>query len=251
MRSWRRRRRICTATPSSGRWRVWPKSAGREIDTFWTWRETMYRFALHDVAGRRRGGRRAALCRDAGGGVRRGRRIPLPPSRARRFALCSRVRKWPGRIVAAARRAGIGLTLLPVFYAHSTFGGAPPRTGAEAVHQRRRRRSRVSSTIAAAMIKGGRDEAIGIAPHSLRAVTPSELSELIVPRRRRARSTSTPPSRSRRSRTASPGRAPGRCAGCSTMRASTKDGASCMRPTWMSERRETSRARARSPAFVR
>ena len=32
-----------------------------------------------------------------------------------------------GRIVAAARETGVGLTLLPVFYAHATFGGAPPR----------------------------------------------------------------------------------------------------------------------------
>ena len=31
------------------------------------------------------------------------------------------------RIAAAAATAGIGLTLLPVFYAHATFGGAPPR----------------------------------------------------------------------------------------------------------------------------
>ena len=30
------------------------------------------------------------------------------------------------RILSAAGRAGIAITLLPVFYAHSTFGGAPP-----------------------------------------------------------------------------------------------------------------------------
>ena len=33
------------------------------------------------------------------------------------------------RIVAAAGDTGIGLTLLPVFYAHATFGGAPPTAG--------------------------------------------------------------------------------------------------------------------------
>jgi cytosine/adenosine deaminase-related metal-dependent hydrolase len=33
------------------------------------------------------------------------------------------------RIVAAARATGIALTLLPVFYAHSDFGGAPPTQG--------------------------------------------------------------------------------------------------------------------------
>ena len=34
--------------------------------------------------------------------------------------------RWSGRIVAAAEATRIGLTLLPVFYAHAGFGGAPP-----------------------------------------------------------------------------------------------------------------------------
>ena len=34
-----------------------------------------------------------------------------------------------GRIVAAAAATGIGLTLLPVFYAHGGFGGLPPAPG--------------------------------------------------------------------------------------------------------------------------
>ena len=42
-------------------------------------------------------------------------------------------------IVAAAETAGIGLTLLPVFYAHADFGGAPPESGATPLHLRRRR----------------------------------------------------------------------------------------------------------------
>ena len=33
------------------------------------------------------------------------------------------------RIAAAAAETGIGLTLLPVFYAHSGFGGAAPNEG--------------------------------------------------------------------------------------------------------------------------
>ena len=33
------------------------------------------------------------------------------------------------RIIAAAVTAGIGLTMLPVFYAHATFGGTPPNPG--------------------------------------------------------------------------------------------------------------------------
>ena len=83
-----------------------------------------------------------------------------------------------GRILAAARRTGIGMTLLPVFYAHSTFGGAPPEP------EQRRFVNDVASFARLVddcrrMVEGERDETIGIAPHSLRAVSPGELSELI------------------------------------------------------------------------
>ncbi len=70
------------------------------------------------------------------------------------------------------------MTLLPVFYAHSTFGGVAPRP------EQRRFINDLSSFArlvedCRGMIKPRAGEAIGIAPHSLRAVTPSELSELI------------------------------------------------------------------------
>jgi formimidoylglutamate deiminase len=83
-----------------------------------------------------------------------------------------------GRILSAARRTGIGMTLLPVFYAHSTFGGAPPEP------EQRRFVNDVSSFARLVddcrrMAEGERDETVGIAPHSLRAVSPGELSELI------------------------------------------------------------------------
>ena len=38
------------------------------------------------------------------------------------------------RVMAAAADTGIALTLLPVFYAHAGFGGAPPDGGATPVH---------------------------------------------------------------------------------------------------------------------
>ena len=40
--------------------------------------------------------------------------------------------RWPSAIAAAADATGIGLTLLPVFYAHAGFGGAPPRRNSAA-----------------------------------------------------------------------------------------------------------------------
>lgn len=72
------------------------------------------------------------------------------------------------RIRAAAQDAGIGLTLLPVLYCHSQFGGAPP-TDAQ-------RRFVLSPDDYAALCEAVGD---GVAPHSLRAVTPEELAAAI------------------------------------------------------------------------
>jgi formimidoylglutamate deiminase len=82
------------------------------------------------------------------------------------------------RVAAAAERTGIALTLLPVFYAHGGFGGEPPTEG-----QRRfindvpafARLLEASRWIAARLP----DAIVGIAPHSLRAVTANELRELL------------------------------------------------------------------------
>ena len=81
-------------------------------------------------------------------------------------------------IAAASAEAGIGLTLLQVFYAHADFGPSPPLTaqrrfvsnvdGYLLLHEASRA---ALAPLAAAVI--------GIAPHSLRAVAPRELEELI------------------------------------------------------------------------
>ncbi len=83
------------------------------------------------------------------------------------------------RLMAAADTAGIGMTLLPVLYRHSTFGGLPPTDGqkrfvmtlddyAALVHELLSRRGEPKRP--GAMLRR-----VGIAPHSLRAVTPDEL----------------------------------------------------------------------------
>jgi formiminoglutamate deiminase len=81
------------------------------------------------------------------------------------------------RVVAAVEQTGIALTLLPVFYAHSGFGGLPPSEG-----QRRficsvdqfGRLMEASRRIVAPLPHA----VVGIAPHSLRAVTPEELAAI-------------------------------------------------------------------------
>ena len=79
------------------------------------------------------------------------------------------------RIAAAAGQTGIALTLLPVFYAHAGFGGLPPMEG-----QRRFVHSVASFAV---LVDALRERAegryvLGIAPHSLRAVTAPELEQI-------------------------------------------------------------------------
>jgi formimidoylglutamate deiminase len=77
------------------------------------------------------------------------------------------------RIQAAAEATGIGLTLLPVFYAHSDFGGTPPlRAQRRFVHDTTSFHALLDS-LALDGIK------VGVAPHSLRAVAPSELRAVV------------------------------------------------------------------------
>jgi formiminoglutamate deiminase len=82
------------------------------------------------------------------------------------------------RIVAAAAEAGIGLTLLPVFYAHGGFGGEAPAP----------RQARFVSSIggfgeilaaASEALASRPDSRLGVAPHSLRAATPDELTAVV------------------------------------------------------------------------
>ncbi len=79
------------------------------------------------------------------------------------------------RIAAAASETGIGLTLLPVFYAHSGFGGQKPTEG--------QRRFINDLNSFAKLFESSRkavesipEAVVGVAPHSLRAVTPKELA---------------------------------------------------------------------------
>jgi formimidoylglutamate deiminase len=73
------------------------------------------------------------------------------------------------RLMHAARLAGIGLTLLPVLYQHSSFGAAPPRP------EQRRFLNSVDGLLDIVQRTRGQGARIGIAPHSLRAVAPDAL----------------------------------------------------------------------------
>ena len=81
------------------------------------------------------------------------------------------------RCLSAARRTGIGFTALPVFYAQGGFGGEPPGEGQRRfVHEVDaflRLVERLQAEISSA------EGSVGMAPHSLRAVTPDQLTDLV------------------------------------------------------------------------
>jgi formimidoylglutamate deiminase len=147
---------------------------GPEGDSFWTWRETMYRFvarldpeAVEAIAalayvemletGFTRVGEFHYLHHDVDG-----RPYANPAEMA-------------ARIAAAAETTGIGLTLLPVFYAHSGFGGLAPTEGQRRfIHDPDGFAQLLDASRAA--VSG--DAVVGLAAHSLRAVTPEELGAL-------------------------------------------------------------------------
>ena len=142
--------------------------------SFWSWRTLMYRFALSMTpeqveavaaqlymemleAGFGRVGEFHYLHHDQNG------------------AHYANIAELAERIAAAASQTGISLTLLPVLYAHSGFGGQSPVEG--------QRRFINSTDSFARLLEGCRqavsalpESVVGVAPHSLRAVTPEELS---------------------------------------------------------------------------
>ena len=149
--------------------------AGNPNDSFWTWRDLMYRlvgrlspeqmeviarqlyvemlkagytavaefhYVHHDPAGR-------------------------PYADPAELALC---------ISRAARDSGIGLTLLPVLYSHAGFGGLPPNEG-----QRRFIHSTDSYLALQQRLREAlpADQGLGLCFHSLRAVTPDQLATVL------------------------------------------------------------------------
>ena len=77
------------------------------------------------------------------------------------------------RIVAAAATADIALTLLPVFYAHGGFGGAPTTAAQRRFIHSIDSFARLVAALGAHTAARGVN--LGVAPHSLRAASPDEL----------------------------------------------------------------------------
>ncbi len=150
---------------------------GPADDSFWSWRTVMYRFALSMTpdhveavaaqlymemleSGYCRVGEFHYLHNDKDG------------------THYANIAETAERIGAASAATGIGLTLLPVFYAHSGFGGQPPIDGQRRFIHSVESYGRLMEGAAKVVAKLP-GSILGIAPHSLRAVTGTELDEIL------------------------------------------------------------------------
>lgn len=147
---------------------------GPSADSFWSWREIMYKFALTMTPEQAEAvALRLYVDMLEAGFTRVGEFHYLHHDRD--GTPYSNISEMADRIVAAAQSAGIGLTLLPVLYAHSTFGGAQPNEGQRRFINDQQSFARLIEGCQKAL--SGFDGAVlGVAPHSLRAVTPEELT---------------------------------------------------------------------------
>ncbi|HET8612960.1 MAG TPA: formimidoylglutamate deiminase [Sphingomonas sp.] len=151
--------------------------AGPSADSFWTWREIMYRFVGRIGPDELRPIAALAFMEMLEAGFTR-----VGEFHYLHHAPNGRAYADPAEmaiaIAQAAEASGIALTLLPVFYAHGGFGGAAPGET--------QRRFVTDPESFAALVEASRravaglpDAVVGIAPHSLRAVTPDELAAIL------------------------------------------------------------------------
>jgi len=150
---------------------------GSGQDSFWSWRRLMYAQALALEPDEMEAVAAWAFMEMLEGGFTRvGEFHYLHHDRqGQPYAKISRMAH---HIAAAAQATGIGLTLLPVFYAHSGFGGTPP-------HQEQCRFINSLDSFAklwqecAELMAALPTGKLGLAAHSLRAVSEGELHQLL------------------------------------------------------------------------
>ncbi|WP_292116641.1 formimidoylglutamate deiminase [Brevundimonas sp.] len=152
------------------------EARGPSDDDFWTWRELMYRFLDRGGPEEIEAITALAFAEMLEGGFTRVTEFHYLHNDPTGAAYADRG-EIAARIVTAAQATGVALTLLPVFYAHAGFGGQPPAHG---------QRRFINDLDGFADLVGRcrslsadmPDAVVGVAPHSLRAVSADELARL-------------------------------------------------------------------------
>lgn len=151
--------------------------AGNPNDSFWTWRDLMYRL-VGQISPEQLG----VIARQLYIEMLKGGFTSVAEFHYVHQDTTGKPYADPAELALqvsqAASSVGIGMTLLPVLYSHSGFGGLPPNDG-----QRRFINSTDSYLDLQARLKpviGSQPaQALGLCFHSLRAVTPQQISEVL------------------------------------------------------------------------
>jgi formimidoylglutamate deiminase len=149
--------------------------AGDGPDSFWTWRDLMYRFA-RSITPEQIEGIAAQLFSEC---LRYGYTSVCEfhyVHRAPDGGMYARPAETAERVLAAARQAGIGLTMLPVLYSYSGFGEQPLKP------EQQRFRTDADQVLrlveALEPLRDAQTE-VGVAPHSLRAASIGQIGEVL------------------------------------------------------------------------
>ena len=146
-------------------------------DSFWSWRDAMYGFVQKLTPEQFEAIAALAYVEMLESGITRVGEFHYL-HHAREGTPYANIAEHAERLCAAASATGIGLTLLPVLYAHGGIGGVPP------TEMQRRFVNSLDSF--ERLLEGCRRciaqldfGVLGVAAHSLRAVTPDELHDLV------------------------------------------------------------------------
>jgi formimidoylglutamate deiminase len=151
--------------------------AGPGADSFWTWREAMYGFALklgpedlETVAAQLY----VEMLKSGFTAVGEFQYLHHQPD-GRPYANRAELSL---RCLAAAERAGVAITMLPTLYTQGGFGGQPPAEGQRRFINAPEGFLEIVESVGRAA-RGNPLARHGISPHSLRAVAPDQLGTVI------------------------------------------------------------------------
>ncbi|NYE61962.1 formimidoylglutamate deiminase [Duganella sp. 1224] len=151
------------------------EKAGDSEDSFWTWRDLMYRFA-RNITPEHIEAIAAQLFSEC---LRHGYTSLCEFHYVQRTpdgAMYPRPAETAERVIAAARLAGIGITMLPVLYSYSGFG----EKALKPEQQRFRTDAQdVLRIVEALAPQRDAQVEVGVAPHSLRAASVAQIREVL------------------------------------------------------------------------
>jgi formimidoylglutamate deiminase len=149
--------------------------AGDSKDSFWTWRDLMYRFA-RNITPEQMEAIAAQLFSEC---LRHGYTSVCEfhyVQRAPDGHMYPRASETAQRVIAAARHTGIGITMLPVLYSYAGFGEQPLRP--EQARFRTDARDVLKIIGELEPLRDAHVE-VGVAPHSLRAASVAQIREVL------------------------------------------------------------------------